>query len=181
MTKEKQRKKKRPNPAPTTRKHHCELRKNECPAAKRPKEHKLHRQNNQGRRCQARTIGQENAGPGRERSPKEGRTLRNRTATPRQAPKEGTQARQTIGTWSNKRQGDKKSQTTHQGSPTTMELQRSAQKTATDHSAPPQRVQEEQSQQTLSQHHLRAPAAVQTVQPPQVQVTEGQKHTKPEN
>ena len=62
-----------------------------------------------------------------------------------------------------------------------MEIQRGAQKTATDHPAPPQRVQEEQSPQTLFQHHLRAPAAVQTEQPPQVQVTEGQKRTNPEN
>ena len=68
-TERERKKRKGPNPALNHQQAPLGTERKERPPAKRPKEHKLHRQNNQGCRRRARTIEQENAGPGRERSP----------------------------------------------------------------------------------------------------------------
>ena len=150
VTTQKQRKKKkRPNPAFNHQQAPLETERKERPPAKRPKEHKIQGQNNQGCMSRARTTqGQEERDP-----PKEGRTRTNRTATPQTQASTSAKGRGPgeADHRDKERQEDKvtKSRRLHpQGSPTTMELQRSSQKTATDHPAPPQLVQEEQ-----SQHH----------------------------
>ena len=168
VTKQNQRKNKRPNPALNYQQALLGTERKERPPAKSPKEYQLHGQNHQGCRRRAEQLDRKTQGQEERDPPKEGRTRRNRTTTPQTQASTSAKGRDPCKAdhRDKERQEDKvtKSRRLHpQGSPTTMELQRSAQKTATNHPAPPQRVQEEQSQQTLSQHQARAPAAVQTV------------------
>ena len=82
MTKQNQRKNKRPNPALNYQQALLGTERKERPPAKSPKEYQLHGQNNQGCRRRAEQLDRKTQGQEERDPPKEGRTRRNRTTTP---------------------------------------------------------------------------------------------------